>query len=136
MEYRSEPIANHSNDVIEFPRHMGNSPSAGETLSPRPNSLEADVIDHPLAELMRQIQAEDAAGDAPDGKVLMEELCRAADAYANYLESRGIFCSDDGKTFYASGLLIDVVPCVGIDILITDGGRHRLYGDGKDPNSL
>jgi hypothetical protein len=95
----------------------------------------SQVIDHPAAPLMAEVNAERAIADTPEAKALQDAIVEAVRAYYEYLDRHGLFYDDDRNLVRASGLHV-ICDLSGDDfeIILKDGPIDRCYGDGEDPD--
>ena len=93
-----------------------------------------NVVDHPAAALMTEVDAEWAIVTTPEAEALQQAICDAVGAYYEYLDRRGLFYDADRDLVKGSGLYVIGDMIGDIEIFLKDGPMDRRYGQGKDPD--
>src|SRR5215218_289391 len=92
-----------------------------------------EIVDHPAARLMTEVNAEREIASAPEAVVLQDAIFEAVFAYYKYLDSNGLFYDADRDLLRASGLHV-IHNGMDCDIRLKDGAIDRRYGGGEDPD--
>ena len=94
-----------------------------------------NVINHPAAALMPEVDAEKAITSTPEARALQEAICQAMRAYCAYLVRGGWVWDEEREIVQASDL--HVICDLGgyyVEITLKDGLIDRRYGTGVNPN--
>jgi hypothetical protein len=93
---------------------------------------QVNVVPHPHRDLMAEAEHERKVADSPEAQALQEEICKAVDAYWQFLEDRGVLGEDE--RLKATALVVTVDYARGIDIRVQNGALDRVYGNGTNPD--
>jgi hypothetical protein len=63
-----------------------------------------NVVDHPAAALMSEVEAERAIAATPEANALMEKVCQSISDYWAYLDRHGLIYDDKSNSMRASAL--------------------------------
>jgi hypothetical protein len=94
----------------------------------------SNVVKHPAAAIMTEVEAEHAVAETPEAQALQEAICKAISAYWDYLERRGLIYDDKRDLMRASALHITYDGWSGWEFVLKDGAIDRRYGKGEDPD--
>jgi hypothetical protein len=92
-----------------------------------------NVVDHPAACLMAEVQAERTIRDTLEARSLQVEIHKALEAYWEYLDRHGLIYDDERDLMRASALHV-IYNDAGSEIILKDGAIDRRYGNGEDPD--
>jgi hypothetical protein len=94
----------------------------------------SNVIEHPAAALMTEVNAERVIADSPEAEALQNAIFAAVQAYCDYLDRHGLFYDFDRNLLRASGLHVTYDLIGTMEIVLKDGAIDRCYGNGEDPD--
>jgi len=110
-------------------------------------SIEAEmsdnIIPHPYRDLVGEAQHEHAVVNSPEGQSLLQAMCKAVNAYSEFLERNGLIYEfglkpedPDWPRMKAQALVVtvDYGKMNGIEVALKDGALDRVYGDGVNPD--
>jgi hypothetical protein len=95
-----------------------------------------NVVSHPHRDLMAEAKREREVADSAEGQVLQQAICKAVNAYSEFLEREGViweFVVDPADPNWprmkAQALVItlDYGRCRGIEIQLKDGALDRVF---------
>jgi hypothetical protein len=104
------------------------------------------VVSHPHRQLMEEAEHERAVTESLEGYALVQALCRAIDAYSQFLDNQNLIWDwNDPETKNSAGgprvkaralmAIIDYATGDGsIEIKLQDGPLERVYGNGTNPD--
>ena len=102
-----------------------------------------NVVSHPHRDLVAEAKREREIADSAEGQVLQQAICKAVNAYSEFLEREGVIweigvdpADPDWPRMKAQALVItlDYGTCRGIEIQLKDGALDRVYGNGLNPD--
>lgn len=102
-----------------------------------------DIVPHPHRDLMAEAQHEREVVDSSEGRALREAVCKAVDAYSQFLERRGLLWEfgvrpddPDWPRMKAQALVVtvDYGKLNWIDLALKGGALDRVYGNGVNPD--
>ena len=93
----------------------------------------SNVVDHPAAALMAEVEAERAIEDTPEAQALQDAICDALRAYYVYLDRHGLFYNVETERG-ASALHI-IYDGWSYQIIPKEGAIDRRYGDSPGAGS-
>jgi len=98
-----------------------------------------NVISHPHSQLMAEAQHEREVVDSPEAQALMLAAVKAAAAYSDFLEQRGVIWDHrpgEWPRMKASALVIaiDYGEAGNARVELKDGPIDRVYGNGTNPD--
>lgn len=93
---------------------------------------------------MEEAERERALADSPEGDALMDAICKAVDAYSDFLERHNLIwdwgdCDNpDGMPRMKATALVVTKDygedMGGIEFVLKDGSIDRVYGNGTNPD--
>ena len=91
-----------------------------------------NIVSHPHRDLMAEAKREREVADSAEGQVLQQAICKAVNAYSEFLDP----ADPDWPRMKAQALVIilDYGKCRGIEIQLKDGALDRVYGNGVNPD--
>ena len=102
-----------------------------------------NVVSHPHRDLMAEAKREREVADSAEGQILQQAICKAVNAYSEFLEREGVIwqfgvdpADPNWPRMKAQALVItlDYGRCSGIEIQLKDGALDRAYGNGLNPD--
>jgi hypothetical protein len=92
-----------------------------------------NVVDHPAAALMSEVEAERAIATTPEAKTLINRIYQSISDYWDYLDHHGLIYDDKRDLMRASALHVsyDGDEC---HVILKDGPIDRRYNGGEDPD--
>jgi hypothetical protein len=105
----------------------------------------SDLSAHSYRDLMLEAERENAIVGSPEGQALIDAICKAVRAYADFLEQSGLVFEwdqprdnpDGCPRMKASALVVTAdfgEGYGGIDVRLKDGAFDRIYGSGRNPD--
>ncbi len=103
----------------------------------------SSVVSHPHHDLMAEAKREREVVESPEGQALLKAVCKAVDAYSQFLERHGLLWEfgvnpddPDWPRLKAKALVItlDYGRLSGIEVRLKEGALDRVYGNGKNPD--
>lgn len=92
-----------------------------------------NVLNHPAAALMREVEAERAIATTPEAETLMNRICQSISDYWDYLDGHG-FIYDEKRDLMRASALHVIYNGLGGDFILKDGPIDRRYNGGEDPD--